>query len=142
MIENRQARFDYEILHTIEAGIVLTGTEVKSIMSGRVGIKDAFAVEYGGEIWLQGMRVDPLPHARDGHEPLRRRKLLMHRREIASLVGDMTRAGLSVVPLSLYAKGGRYKVELGVGRGKKLHDKREAIKDREWQRRRASRDLD
>lgn len=132
---NRKAYHDYHILKSLEAGIVLTGTEIKSIRAGRVNIRDAYARPEGGELWLYNSHIAAYqPGSYHNHEPNRPRKLLLHRRQIDELIGLVTRKGLTVVPLKLYIKRGIAKVELGVAKGKKLHDKREAMVRREMQR--------
>lgn len=133
---NRKALRDYFIEDRFEAGIVLTGTEVKSLRAGRANINDAFAREAGGEIWLEGCHIPQYdPAGRDNHEPNRSRKLLLHRREINRMIGQINRAGYTLVPLSLFFnRRGMAKVELGLGKGKHSYDKRQAVKDREWKR--------
>jgi SsrA-binding protein len=129
---NRRARHEYEILETVEAGIVLRGTEVKSLRGGLVNFKDSYASVRNGEGWLLGCHISPYSHGTDAnHEPERDRKLLLHKREIARLGGKISEKGLTMVPLRLYFKDGRAKVEIGLARGKKLHDKRATIKERE-----------
>jgi len=126
--ENRKARHDYHILDTIEAGIALRGTEVKSLRVGKVNIRDSFARVKDGEVWLHGMHISPYDHGNiHNHEPLRERKLLLHKREIRRLIGKSKEQGLTLVPLRLYFKNGKAKVELAVAKGKKLYDKREAL---------------
>lgn len=140
---NRRARHEYEILETVEAGLVLRGTEVKSLRAGHVNFKDSYATMRNGEAWLVGCHVSPYSHGTDAnHEPERDRKLLLHRRELARLTGKIAERGLTVVPLRLYFKHGRVKIELGLARGKKLHDKRSALREREVRREmdRAARD--
>jgi|SRR5690606_20561191 len=133
---NRKARHNYHIEETIEAGIVLTGTEVKSVRAGRVSLADAYAVVERGEVWLYNMHIAPYAHGnRWNHEPNRRRKLLLHKREIDYLAGKVRQQGYTLVPLQVHLRGDWVKVELGVARGKKLHDKRRAIAEREAQRR-------
>ena len=135
LVENRQARFNYEILEKIEAGISLMGTEVKSIREGKANIKEAYADVRGGEIWLTGAHISPYSHGNiSNHEPLRERKLLLNAREIHRLQGKVMEKGLTLIPLRLYLKGRLIKLELGVGRGKKLTDKREDIKRRDQER--------
>lgn len=134
--QNRKAHHDYFIESTLEAGLVLTGTEVKSLRDGGVQITDAYAAEREGELWLINAHI---PEFRGGnrmnHEPKRARKLLVHRRECSKLIGAVTRDGRTIVPLRLYFNGqGRAKVELGLAKGKKNYDKRETIKQRDWQR--------
>ncbi len=132
---NRRARHEYEILETLEAGLVLRGTEVKSLRAGQVTFKDAYATIRNDEGWLIGCHISPYSHGTDAnHDPERDRKLLLHRRELTRLVGKTAERGLTLVPLRLYFKGGRAKVELGLARGRKLHDKRAAIREREVRR--------
>jgi SsrA-binding protein len=132
---NRRARHEYEILETIEAGLVLRGTEVKSLRAGQVNFKDSYATVRNGEAWLLGCHISPYSHGTDAnHDPERDRKLLLHRREIERLTGKIAERGLTLVPLRLYFKDGRAKVELGVARGRKLHDKRSALREREVRR--------
>jgi len=133
--ENRKARHDYDILETFEAGLVLTGSEVKSLRAGRMNLKDSFARVDRGEAFLVNAHVSPYAAAnRFGHEPERARKLLLHRAEIDRLAGRIQERGLTLVPLKVYFKNGRAKVLLGVGRGRRVYDKREAIKRREMER--------
>ncbi len=131
---NRKALRDYFIEDRIEAGVILTGTEAKSLRDGRVNISGAFARERGREIWLEDCHISTYHQAgHDNHQPVRARKLLLHRREIARLIGAVSRAGYTLVPLSIYFNSrGIAKVELGLGKGKHVHDKRAAIRDREW----------
>ena len=132
---NRRARHNYEILETQEAGLVLRGTEVKALRGGLVNFKDAYATVRNGEMWLLGCHISPYSHGTDAnHDPERDRKLLLHGREIARLEGKVAERGLTLVPLRLYFKNGRAKLELGLGRGKKLHDKRSALREREVRR--------
>jgi SsrA-binding protein len=132
---NRKATHDYFIEETYEAGIVLTGTEIKSIRAGRVNLRDSYAQVKDDELWLIGAHVAAYDQAsRENHHPRRPRKLLMHRREIARLAGKVQERGYTLVPLRLYIKDNRAKVELGLGRGKRLYDKRQAIARREAQR--------
>jgi SsrA-binding protein len=132
---NRRARHNYEILETQEAGLVLRGTEVKALRGGLVNFKDAYATVRNGEMWLLGCHISPYSHGTDAnHDPERDRKLLLHGREIARLEGKVAERGLTLVPLRLYFKKGRAKLELGLGRGKKLHDKRSALREREVRR--------
>jgi SsrA-binding protein len=133
---NRRARYEYQIEDTIDAGLVLTGTEIKSIRAGKVSLAEAYARVEHGEGWLIGAHIAPWPGAdRQNHEPRRDRKLLLHRSEIASLVGWTRSKGLTLVPLRLYINArGLAKVELGLARGKKLHDKRRSIAEREMRR--------
>src|SRR5438270_6929648 len=132
---NRRARFDYLLLETFEAGIALTGTEVKSLRAGKASIADAYGVVNGGEIFLLNAHIQP--YERGGyvnHEPTRSRKLLLHRREIRRLIGAVERQGLTLVPLELYFRKGVAKVTLALGKGKKLHDKRETTRRRDAER--------
>ena len=132
---NRQARFRFELLETWEAGIVLEGSEVKSVRDGKVALKDAYALVRDGEVWLHNMHIAPYaPAAREGHDPERPRKLLMHKREIERLIGKTQEKGLTLVPTRLYFAGPRVKVELALARGKEQRDKREAIREREQRR--------
>ena len=132
---NRRARHEYEILETIEAGLVLRGTEVKSLRAGHVNFKDSYATVRNNEAWLLGCHISPYSHGTDAnHDPERDRKLLLHRRQIARLSGKVAERGLTLIPLRLYFKRGRAKVEVGLARGKKLHDKRSAIREREVRR--------
>jgi SsrA-binding protein len=132
---NKRARFDYEILDTWEAGLVLTGTEVKSLRDGRANISDAYGIVKDGEVFLLNLHISP--YERGGysnHEPGRTRKLLLHRKEIRRLIGAVERQGLTLVPLELYFKNGVAKVALALGKGKKLHDKRDTEKSRDAER--------
>ena len=130
--KNRKARFNFEILETFETGIVLVGTEVKSLRAGRCNLGDAYADIQDGELFLRNLHISPYEQAtRFQHEPMRARKLLMHRKEIRRLIGKTAERGLTLVPLSLYFKKGRAKCELAVARGKKLHDKRHAKAERD-----------
>ena len=132
---NRKAYHDYTILESLEAGIVLSGSEIKSIRAGRVNIRDAYARPDSGELWLVNAHIAAYEAAsRFGHEPNRPRKLLLHRRQINELTALVSQKGLTLVPLKLYIKKGTAKLELGVGRGKKFHDKREVIARRDTER--------
>jgi len=132
---NRKAFHNFSILETYEAGLVLKGTEVKSLRESHVNFKDCYASIDNGEAWLIGCHITPYHHGSDAnHDPERRRKLLLHRREINRLVGKVAERGLTLIPLRLYFKDGRAKMELGLARGKKLHDKRESIREREARR--------
>jgi SsrA-binding protein len=137
--QNRKARHDYLIEETLEAGIMLVGTEVKSLRAGRASINESYAAESGGEIYLMNSHIPEYPPAgRFNHEPKRPRKLLLHKKQLGNLIGAITREGYTLVPLSIYfAKSGRAKVELGIAKGKKKHDKRAAEKERDWQRQKA-----
>ena len=133
---NRQAGFEYFIEERFETGLVLEGWEVKSIRAGRINLKESYVLVKNGELWLFGAHVSPLPTA-STHikpDPLRNRKLLMHRQQISRLIGQVERRGYTLVPTAMYWKHGRAKLEIGLARGKQLHDKRATIKDREWQR--------
>ncbi|HVP02014.1 MAG TPA: SsrA-binding protein SmpB [Solirubrobacteraceae bacterium] len=132
---NRQARHRYEVLDKLECGIVLQGTEVKSLREGSAQIKDAYAQVRDGELWLHNMHIPPYgPAARDNHPPERPRKLLAHRREITRLLERQRERGLTIVPLRVYFKGPHAKVEIALAKGKDRFDKREAIKERETRR--------
>ena len=137
--DNRRARFNYEIGEVLEAGIALTGTEVKSLRAGKATISEFYAFGKGGEIWLVNANIPEYAQAsRFNHPPKRPRKLLLHKRQIAKLAGAVEREGMTIVPLKLYFnEKGRAKIELAVARGKKLHDKRETEKKRSWDRERA-----
>ncbi|MFN3484643.1 MAG: SsrA-binding protein SmpB [Planctomycetota bacterium] len=133
---NKKAFFNYEILERLEAGLVLTGSEVKSIRDGKVSIQEAYAKVCEGEVWIVGMDISPYPQAGPyhNHEPRRPRKLLLHRREIQRLIGKTQEKGLTLIPLALYFKDGYAKLEIGLARGKKQYDKRQAIREREAKR--------
>lgn len=129
---NRRARFDYHILETWEAGIVLTGTEVKALRAGKANISDAYAVVNGGEVFLLNLSIPLYEQGnRNNHEPTRTRKLLLHRREIRRMIGAVERQGLTLVALELYFKRGVAKVALALGKGKQLHDKRATERERD-----------
>ncbi len=133
--ENRKARFNYQIEDQYEAGLVLRGTEVKSLRQGRANLKDAFAKVRNGELYLHGMHIAPYPFAHyDNHDPERPRKVLLHKHEIRQLIGKINERGYTLVPLKLYFKEGKVKVVLGLGRGKKTVDKRETIRRRDQKR--------
>ena len=133
--QNRRARHDYEIIDTFEAGLVLEGSEVKSLRDGQANLKDSFAQIRDGEAWLVGAYIAPYSFSRGGgHEPERSRKLLLHRREIDKIGGQLAEKGLTLVPVRMYFKEGVVKVELGLGRGKRAYDKRQSIKEREEKR--------
>jgi SsrA-binding protein len=133
--QNKKARHDYEILEVFEAGMVLRGTEVKSLREGRANLKDSYARVRNGELFLVQSHISPYHHAYyDNHEPDRERKLLMHSREIKRLQGKTQEKGLTLVPLRIYFKDGKAKVELALARGKKIYDKREALKRKTEQR--------
>ena len=129
---NRRARFDYHIMETWEAGIVLTGTEVKALRAGKANISDAYAVVNGGEVFLLNLSIPLYEQGnRNNHEPSRTRKLLLHRREIRRMIGAVERQGLTLIALELYFKGGIAKVALALGKGKQLHDKRATERERD-----------
>ncbi|KUK41477.1 MAG: SsrA-binding protein [Clostridia bacterium 62_21] len=133
--QNRKAWHDYQILETYEAGMVLTGTEVKSLRAGRANLKDSFARIADSELWLENMHISPYEQGnRFNHDPKRARKLLMHKNEIMRLWGRTREKGLALIPLKVYFKDGRAKVELALARGKKIYDKREEIARREARR--------
>lgn len=134
--DNRQARYLYEIIETYEAGVQLVGTEVKSIRAGKVNLRDGYALIRNGEAWLTNVHISPYDTTGKyfNHEAKRDRKLLLHKKEINKLIGALQEKGLTLVPLKMYLKGEWVKVSLGLGKGKKLHDKRETIKRREDQR--------
>jgi SsrA-binding protein len=132
---NRQASYRYNLLERFECGIVLTGTEVKSLREGNAQLKDAYAAVREGEMWLFGMYIAPYgPAARENHDPERPRKLLLHRREIDRLIGSTRERGLTLVPTRVYFKDSNAKVEIALARGKDVHDKRETIRNREMAR--------
>jgi SsrA-binding protein len=132
---NKRARHDYEILETWEAGLVLTGTEVKSLRDGRAQITDAYGVLKDGAVWLLNAHIAPYAKGNIwNHDPLRTRKLLLHQKEIRAMIGAVERKGLTIVALDLYFKHGRAKVKIGLARGKKLHDKRADLKARDDER--------
>ncbi len=142
---NRKAFHDYHILEDVEAGLALTGTEVKSVRAGRVNLREAFARVQNGEAWLWNVHIAPYERGTAwNHEPTRTRKLLLHRREIDRLAGQTRQTGVTLVPLSVYDKRGHIKVKLGVAKGKREYDKREAIAEREARRdiERAVRDIE
>ena len=135
LADNRKAHHDYHILHTYEAGIVLLGTEVKSIREGHVNLRDSFARVEGSEVFIYNVHVSPYSHrGYADHEPTRRRKLLLHKGEIRKLIGKTVERGMTLVPVRMYLKNGRVKVVVGVAQGKKLYDKRETIRRREAER--------
>jgi SsrA-binding protein len=132
LTENRQARYNYFLMDVYEAGLVLTGTEVKAARSGQVQLKDSYATVIGQEAWLVNAHISHYEHGnRENHLPVRNRKLLLHRRQIDKLLGVTREQGLSLIPTKLYLKNGRIKCEFAVARGKKLHDKRETERTRE-----------
>ena len=135
IVRNRKARHEYEILETWEAGLVLQGTEVKALRAGRANVQDSFARVDNGEAWLYNLHISPYEQGNQfNHDPLRPRKLLLQRREIRKLIGQVEQKGLTLVPLDLYFRRGIAKVTLALVRGKKLHDKRQDLKSRDAQR--------
>ena len=133
--QNKKARHDYSILDTYEAGLVLTGSEVKSLRDGKANLSDAYGIVRNGEIFLLNLHISPYERASyNNHEPTRTRKLLLHKREIRRLIGAVERQGLTLVPLELYFKRGVAKVAMALGKGKKQHDKRDAEKQRDADR--------
>ncbi|HBZ10834.1 MAG TPA: SsrA-binding protein SmpB [Bacillus bacterium] len=133
--QNRKAGHDYFIEDTYEAGIVLQGTEIKSIRAGRVNLKDSFARIQNGEVFIHNMHISPYEHGnRYNHDPIRTRKLLLHRKQINKLIGETKEAGYTLVPLKLYMKNGFAKMLIGLGKGKKQYDKREDLKRKEAKR--------
>jgi SsrA-binding protein len=134
-ISNRKARHDYFILEALEAGIVLTGTEVKSLRKGNANLQDSYAELRNGEVWLEGMHISPYEQGNiNNHEPRRRRKLLLQRKQIRKLIGGIKEKGITLIALSVYFKGPYAKVELAMARGKKSFDKRDAIAKRDAER--------
>ncbi|HAB0267945.1 SsrA-binding protein SmpB [Listeria welshimeri] len=133
--QNKKARHDYAIEETFEAGIVLQGTEIKSVRNARVNLKDSYARIDKGEIFLHNMHISPYEQGnRYNHDPLRTRKLLLHKKQISRLIGEMKESGYSIVPLKMYIKDGYAKVLIGVARGKKKYDKRQDLKQKEAKR--------
>ncbi len=134
--QNRKARHEYAVIDTIEAGIVLKGTEIKSIRNHRINLKDGYAGISQNEIWLYNVHISPFEEGNQfNHDPVRRRKLLLHRKQIDRLIGEVQQSGVTLVPLKVYIKDGVAKVLLGLAKGKKQYDKRETIKRREQERR-------
>ena len=132
---NKRARHDYHILETWEAGLVLTGTEVKSLRAGKATLTDAYGIVKDGEVWLLNLHISPYEQGNQfNHEPERTRKLLLHRKEIKRLIGAVERQGLTLIPLDLYFKHGIAKVTMALGKGKQLHDKRESARERDAER--------
>ena len=132
LADNRKARFDYHIEDSLEAGIALQGTEIKSLRAGHANLRDGYARVEKGEVWLRNVHIAPWANAaQTNHDPLRPRKLLLHREEIGQLAGAVSQKGYTLVPLRIYVRNGRAKIELGLARGKKRYDKRQAIKERE-----------
>jgi len=134
VIRNRRARYDYEILDRYECGIMLAGPEVKSLRDGRGNLQDSYARVEDGEVWLHGMHISPYEFSRAELDPVRRRKLLLHHREIDELMKEIGQKGVTLVPLEVYFKDGRAKVELAIARGKRRYDKRQSIAEREAKR--------
>ena len=135
IINNRNAFFEYHILDKYEAGIALQGTEVKSVMNARIQLKESYVAVKDGEVWLINAHISPYSHGnRNNHEPLRSRKLLLHRREIEKLERETTQKGMTLVVTRVYWKNGRIKFEIGVAKGKKLYDKREDLKSKTIER--------
>jgi SsrA-binding protein len=135
IVSNRKARYEYHVLNTWETGIVLQGTEVKALREGKANLQDAFARVDNGEVWLFNVHISPYEQGnRFNHDPLRPRKLLLHRNEIRKMIGAVQEKGLTLVPLDLHFSGGRAKVNLALVRGKQLHDKRDTIRERDQQR--------
>jgi SsrA-binding protein len=135
IVQNRKARHIYHILETLEAGLVLTGTEVKSLRAGKANLVDSYAMVERGQVWLMNLHISPYEQGNQfNHEPKRKRKLLLHRRDIRRLIGKTQEKGLTLIPLSLYFKKGWAKVELALAKGKKLHDKREDVAKRDADR--------
>jgi SsrA-binding protein len=135
IVSNRKARHEYHVLDSMEAGVVLHGTEVKSLRDGRANLQDAFAGFNGGELWLYNLHISPYePGNRFNHDPLRPRKLLLHRRQLRKLIGEVEQKGLTLVPLDLHFSEGRAKVNLALVKGKKLYDKRDDAKRRDAER--------
>lgn len=136
---NKKARFDYFIEDEYEAGLVLEGWEIKSLRAGKINLSDAHVILKNNEAWLLGAQIQPLPTASAHSQPdsIRTRKLLLNRRELAHLIGSVVRQGYTLVPLSLYWKNNKIKIKIALAKGKKMHDKRDTIKDRDWQRDRA-----
>jgi SsrA-binding protein len=132
---NRRAYHDYVVERTVETGIALVGTEIKSIREGKVNLRSAYAILRNGEIWMENAHIATYEHGnRYNHDPMRNRKLLLHKREITQLAAKVATKGMTLIPLKLYLKGGRAKVELGLCRGKKLYDKRETLIERDVKR--------
>ncbi|MGI9079105.1 MAG: SsrA-binding protein SmpB [Gemmatimonadaceae bacterium] len=135
IVRNKRARFDYHIIETWEAGIVLSGTEVKSLRLGKANLVDSYAIVTKGELWLLNLHISPYEQGNQfNHEPTRTRKLLLHRKEITRLIGAVERQGLTLLPLDLHFRRGIAKVTLALGKGKKLHDKREDQKRKDDER--------
>jgi len=135
LVVNRRARFEYELTDEFEAGLVLMGSEVKSLRDGRGNLQEAYVGVRKGEAWLHGCHISPYPQAnRNNHEPLRPRKLLLNQSELAKLEKGIGQKGMTIVPLRIYLKGRRIKLEIALGKGKKLHDKRNTLKEKDAKR--------
>jgi len=135
IVDNRRARHDYHLLERVEAGIVLTGTEVKSIREGRCNLREGYVRIDGNEAWLENVHISPYEQGNlMNHEPMRPRKLLLHRKQIASLIGKVRQKGYTLIPLRVYFARNHAKVEIGLGRGKRQYDKRQAIAERDAKR--------
>jgi SsrA-binding protein len=136
IVVNKKSRFDYFIEDEFEAGIALLGWEVKSLRAGKINLTDAHVIIRNNEAWLLGAQIQPLPTAASHlfPDPIRTRKLLLQRKELSRLIGSIERQGFTVIPLALYWKKNFIKVKIAIAKGKKMHDKRDAVKDREWQR--------
>ncbi|KRL04811.1 SsrA-binding protein SmpB [Liquorilactobacillus oeni] len=135
LAQNKKARHDYAIITTFEAGVVLTGTEIKSIRARRINLKDGFAQVRNGEVWLMNVHISPYDQGNQfNHDPLRKRKLLLHKKEILQLTKQVSDKGITLVPLKVYLKNGFAKILLGVGKGKRAYDKRESIKRKDQER--------
>lgn len=135
LAQNRKAGHDYSIIDTIEAGVVLTGTEIKSIRNRRINLKDGFAQVRNGEVWLMNVHISSYDQGNQfNHDPLRKRKLLLHKKQIQRLMNESSNKGITIVPLKVYLKGGFAKVLLGIGKGKRAYDKRESIKRKDQER--------
>jgi SsrA-binding protein len=133
---NRKANYEYEVLDKYEAGVSLLGTEVKSLREGKANLGEAYAVVQKGEIWLQNFHINEYKYGNiNNHDPVRKRKLLFHKREINKIKSSLEEKGLTFIPLKIYFKGSLVKILMGIGRGKKIYDKRESIKKRETERR-------
>ena len=140
VVSNRKARHEYSIIETLEAGIVLLGTEVKSLRGGNANLQDSYAIVKNGEVWLMNMHISPYEHGNlNNHQPTRARKLLVQRKQIRKLIGRVKEKGLSLIPLSVYFKGPYAKIELAIAQGKRRFDKREALAKRQAQREMAHR---
>lgn len=135
IVTNRKALYDYQIQDKYEAGITLLGTEVKSLRDGRANLKDSYAIIKDGEVFLLNCHISPYSHGNlQNHDPLRTRKLLLHKKEIEKLQGKITQQGLTLIPLKIYFKNGRAKVEIGIAKGKRQYEKRDSIKEKEAKR--------